>query len=396
MYTASGEAAPSADERSTSTRRRALLHLAMASVAGVTTRALLSGNTAEAAPTSVQTEAKVTSTAALPTEIEYDADTAALLVENVAATGSSRRAIAAQVGATGIGNIPADDAVAIVGVSHAGNSPTGILGVANGQAIAAGVRGRSDIGVGVWGVGTDAEGWGVAGEAQGVDGYGVWGRALHASGVGIVAEHAASGVALSVLGKSSFTATADFAAGVSAASFAGNGSGLTGLNASAMTSGTVADARLSTNVPRKDATSTVFGGTVTAAEFEGGGAGLKALNASVVEKGTLPDARLSTNVVLKGASSTTLAGSLAAARFTGPTGKALSLAGSGTATIAKNKTSARVANPLCRTTSKVLATLQSSPGGASISHVKAGSGSFEVFLTASAKAGTKLAYLILA
>jgi hypothetical protein len=56
-----------------------------------------------------------------------------------------------------------------------------------------------------------------------------------------------------------------------AGSFTGNGAGLTNLNASQLASGTVADARLSTNVPLLNG-SAAFAGTVTAASFNGPGA----------------------------------------------------------------------------------------------------------------------------
>jgi len=81
----------------------------------------------------------------------------------------------------------------------------------------------------------------------------------------------------------------------------GDGSALTNLNATNITSGTLNDARLSTNV----ATYT-GGGTFTGVNsftnagnsFTGNGSGLTSLNASNISSGTLNDARLSSNVAL--------------------------------------------------------------------------------------------------
>ncbi len=120
-------------------------------------------------------------------------------------------------------------------------------------------------------------------------------------------------------------------------SFAGNGAGLTSLNASQLTTGTVPNARLSSQVAMRNAANTftigpqtletfsgaspalvVRGATVQSANlqewqdsggavvasvtggggFTGKGTGLLALNANNVDRGTLADARLSTNVAL--------------------------------------------------------------------------------------------------
>jgi hypothetical protein len=84
-------------------------------------------------------------------------------------------------------------------------------------------------------------------------------------------------------------------------SFTGVGTGLTGLNASNLSSGTIPDARLSTNVALLSAANT-FGNPSNS--FSGSGAGLTALNASNIATGTLPDARLSANVPLESAANT--------------------------------------------------------------------------------------------
>ena len=94
-------------------------------------------------------------------------------------------------------------------------------------------------------------------------------------------------------------ATSAFTGGVSATTLTGthvgDGTGVTNLNASNVASGTLADARLSANVPRLNAAN-VFSGAMTAASFAGSGAGLVNLNASNVASGTLADARLSSNI----------------------------------------------------------------------------------------------------
>ena len=82
-------------------------------------------------------------------------------------------------------------------------------------------------------------------------------------------------------------------------SFTGNGAGLTALNASSLATGTMPDLRLSSNVAQLGANQTFTGannfnnaGNI----FTGNGLGLTALNASSLGSGTVPDARLSTNV----------------------------------------------------------------------------------------------------
>lgn len=73
----------------------------------------------------------------------------------------------------------------------------------------------------------------------------------------------------------------------------GNGSGLTSLNASQLSSGTVPAARLPSTVVTNNETSVTLSGT-----FSGTGSGLTSLNASQLISGTVPDARQSANVDL--------------------------------------------------------------------------------------------------
>ena len=93
--------------------------------------------------------------------------------------------------------------------------------------------------------------------------------------------------------------------------FVGNGALLTNLNGSQLTAGTVADARLSTNVALLNTNQTFTGvnnfaspGNSFSGVFAGNGAALANLNGSQVTAGTVADARLTTNVALLNASQT--------------------------------------------------------------------------------------------
>lgn len=118
-----------------------------------------------------------------------------------------------------------------------------------------------------------------------------------------------------------------FAGSVRAASFTGDGSGLTNVafsgavSAANITSGKMADARLSSNVPLKDATQNVFSGTLRADAFAGDGSGLTniqatGVSASSLTAGTLSDARLSNSVPLKDAASSVFQGAVTADQLT--------------------------------------------------------------------------------
>lgn len=98
--------------------------------------------------------------------------------------------------------------------------------------------------------------------------------------------------------------------------FTGNGSGLTTLNGTNISSGTVADARLSSNVVLLTGTQTLTGaktfsalitgsagatitGTVTATAFSGDGAAITALNGTSIATGTVAIPRLPAGVVYR-------------------------------------------------------------------------------------------------
>ena len=98
-----------------------------------------------------------------------------------------------------------------------------------------------------------------------------------------------------------------FSGTVTASAFSGDGSALTNLNAANLASGTIPNARLSTNVALLNTNQTFTGSnnftgvvtlTNTANTIAGNGAGLTNLNASKISTGTIPDVRLSTNVAL--------------------------------------------------------------------------------------------------
>jgi hypothetical protein len=89
-----------------------------------------------------------------------------------------------------------------------------------------------------------------------------------------------------------------------AGNFSGDGSGLTGLNAASISTGTLSDARLSTNVTLQGNT---FNGASQLVQLTAGGlvpvlngSNLTNLNASNLASGTVADARLSSNVTLQG------------------------------------------------------------------------------------------------
>jgi hypothetical protein len=97
--------------------------------------------------------------------------------------------------------------------------------------------------------------------------------------------------------------TTAFIAGV----ITGNGGGLTGLDASQISSGSVADSRLSANIALLNNSQTFTGAKTfnnAANSFTGGGSGLTGLNASQLSSGSVADARLSANVPLLGSSQT--------------------------------------------------------------------------------------------
>lgn len=110
---------------------------------------------------------------------------------------------------------------------------------------------------------------------------------------------------LALPGGTTVLGTLEVQGAATATSFTGSGEGLTALPAGSLT-GSVADARLSANVPLKNAANTfstnqTVTGTLAATTLTGAGSGITALNGSNVSSGTVADARLSSNVALKNA-----------------------------------------------------------------------------------------------
>jgi hypothetical protein len=134
----------------------------------------------------------------------------------------------------------------------------------------------------------------------------------------------------------------------------GNGSGLTSLNAANISSGTLADPRLSSNVSLLNANQTFsgsnsFSGVATLANpnntLSGNGSGLTSLNAANVSSGTVADARLSANVALLNRSPQTFSGSsnLFSGSITiGPAGAPLKSLRTGSILIGTNSTVSKI------------------------------------------------------
>lgn len=143
------------------------------------------------------------------------------------------------------------------------------------------------------------------------------------------------------------------AAGITATTFTGNGANLTSLNGTAITTGTVANARTTASssngastIVARDASGNFAAGTITATTFSGAhsgdGSALTNLNASAVTTGTLANARTSASstngastIVARDASGNFAAGTITA-NLTGTASNATYATSAGSATIATN------------------------------------------------------------
>jgi hypothetical protein len=128
----------------------------------------------------------------------------------------------------------------------------------------------------------------------------------------------------------------EFAAGaITGASFSGNGSAITAINASAITTGTIDNARTTASsangastIVARDAGGNFSANTITATTFSGAhsgnGASLTNINASNISSGTIANARTTaatangaSTIVLRGTSGEFSAGAITGASFTG-------------------------------------------------------------------------------
>jgi hypothetical protein len=251
---------------------------------------------------------------------------------------------------------------------------TGVLG--ESPAGGRGVHGYNDAnGIGVFGENT--------GTGEGGPGYGVF------------AKSTPYGYALYVEGLARFqgnVALADYG------SFNGKGTGITNINASSLAFGTVDDERLSANVPLLDGntafTASLSAPVVSAGSFNGNGASVTGMDASNLSSGTVADARLSSNVPLRAAGANTFAGAIRAALLAGPSGGPPVFPDVGTVIIKTGKASGQVIRPM-GAKDVVIAVLQSNPGpGVLLRFVRKLASSFRVVLTRRAAADTTVAYVI--
>jgi hypothetical protein len=148
----------------------------------------------------------------------------------------------------------------------------------------------------------------------------------------------------------SFTANVVNVTTLSGGAVSGNGAGLTAINASNVSTGTIANARttgtdaatLSTLVLR-DANASFSGNVITATNLSGAGTSITSINGSNVTTGTVANARTTaatangaSTIVLRGTSGEFTAGAITGASFTG--------SGSGLTSIPNSATTAASAN----------------------------------------------------
>jgi hypothetical protein len=148
----------------------------------------------------------------------------------------------------------------------------------------------------------------------------------------------------------------NFSANTITANISGNGSGITAINASNISSGTIGNAYTTANSSNGAATIVLRGasgefaaGQITASSFSGNGSALTAINASNISSGTIDNAR--TNATSANGASTLVVrdanGSFAGNVITGTTGTFTSVSGNGIALTginASNITSGTLSN----------------------------------------------------
>jgi hypothetical protein len=161
-------------------------------------------------------------------------------------------------------------------------------------------------------------------------------------------------------------ASGEFAAGaITGTSFSGNGSALTAINASAITTGTIDNARTTaasangaSTIVARDANGSFSGNVITGTtgtftNISGNGTSLTAINASNISSGTIANARTTaatangaSTIVLRGTSGEFSAGAITGASFTGDGAaiSAINASNVSTGTIANARTTGATAN----------------------------------------------------
>jgi hypothetical protein len=140
----------------------------------------------------------------------------------------------------------------------------------------------------------------------------------------------------------------------------GNGTSLTAINASNISSGTIANARTTgtdaataATLVLRDANGSFAGNVVTATNFSGGGGSISAINASNISSGTIANARTTaatangaSTIVLRGTSGEFAAGAITGVSFTGNGAAISAINGSNvtTGTVANARTTGASAN----------------------------------------------------
>ena len=210
----------------------------------------------------------------------------------------------------------------------------------------------------------------------------------------------------------------NFSANTITANIAGSGTGLTNINASNISSGTIGNAFTTANssngastIVLRDAGGAFAAGAITGTSFTGNGSAITAINASAISSGTLDNAR--TNATSANGASTLVVrdanGSFAGNVITGTTGTFTSISGNGVAltainasnissgTIANARTTASDANGASTIVSRdangsftanVVTATNFSGGGASITAINASSISSGTVATARLGSGT--------
>ncbi len=308
-------------------RRKALLAVAAATAAGLTASRITTRGLAAVGDPLLA--GMVNNATPRRTTLRTDRNGTSLLLENRGGTDTSV-ALTAWVGEAASPTVQGDVAAIVAGATTAGTPFAFARGlhakVAGGMAGSAAVYAEADAGAGVTGISQ--------------------------TGTGVSAQ-SPNGKALDVVGTSSFSGAATFASSVA------------------------------------------VGGTLSVASLAGDGAGITNLNAANLATGLVPDLRLSPNVPLKGALANSFAGTLRALVFGGSGSNAVAFTSSGATILEKGKSQITVFNTTATRSTKIVATLQGNPGeGIFLSHIERGAGRFKVVLSGTATKTTTVAYFI--